>query len=59
MDLKILERKPIEEGVPTEIAPVEASGVGIVKDVVAKRNFGFIAVLDDLGDSGLDAGHRG
>jgi cold shock CspA family protein len=46
-NLKTLERKPIEAGKPANLTSVEASGVGVVKDVVPKRNFGFVSVLDD------------
>ena len=42
--LKIVQRKFVDATEPT---PIVASGVGVVKDVVARRNFGFISVLDD------------
>jgi hypothetical protein len=46
-NLKILERQAVENTV-VQVAPVEkSSGIGVVKDVVPKRNFGFISVLDD------------
>jgi cold shock CspA family protein len=45
-NMTITERKN-EGGVPAEIVTSEGSGVGVVKDVVPKRNFGFVSVLDD------------
>lgn len=45
-NLKIVERK-YGEGNPAELVPTDTSGVGVVKDVVVRRNFGFISVLDE------------
>ena len=46
-NMTITERKN-EDGVPAEIvASEEGSGKGVIKDVVPKRNFGFVSVLDD------------
>lgn len=46
-NMMIIERKAVEVSEPTNVSQGEASGVGIVKDIVPKRNFGFISVLDD------------
>ncbi|KAL3912182.1 MAG: hypothetical protein SGILL_006985, partial [Bacillariaceae sp.] len=48
-NLNIVERKN-EGGVPPEIVTSDESGVGVVKDIVPKRNFGFVSVLDDNAD---------
>jgi len=45
-NMKIIERKNVE-GEPVEVASANDSGIGVIKDVVPKRNFGFISVLDD------------
>ncbi len=47
VNMKILERKAVETGKSTKVTQGESSGVGIIKDIVPKRNFGFISVLDD------------
>mmetsp|Transcript_4412 Transcript_4412/g.10674 ORF Transcript_4412/g.10674 Transcript_4412/m.10674 type:complete len:1332 (-) Transcript_4412:111-4106(-) len=45
-NLKITERK-FGEGNPAVLTETESSGLGVVKDVVLRRNFGFIAVFDE------------
>eukprot|EP00536_Pseudo-nitzschia_multiseries_P008740 jgi/Psemu1/21292/gm1.21292_g len=45
-NLKIIERK-FGEGNPAVLSDTTSSGVGVVKDVVPRRNFGFIALLDE------------
>mmetsp|Transcript_7669 Transcript_7669/g.18954 ORF Transcript_7669/g.18954 Transcript_7669/m.18954 type:complete len:1259 (+) Transcript_7669:189-3965(+) len=45
-NIKVVERKEVDPN-DTDAMTTEASGMGIVKDVLPKRNFGFISVLDD------------
>ena len=45
-NMRIEERKN-KDGTPAEVATAEAAGIGVVKDIVPKRNFGFISVMDD------------
>jgi cold shock CspA family protein len=45
-NLKVVERKKLDDDA-AELASTETSGLGVVKDVVPKSNFGFISVLDE------------
>lgn len=45
-NLKVVERKELDADAE-ELASTEISGLGIVKEVVPKSNFGFISVLDE------------
>lgn len=45
-NLKVIERKELDADAE-ELESTEASGIGIVKDVVQKSNFGFISVFDE------------
>jgi len=45
-NLKIVERK-FGEGNPAVLTATDSAGVGVVKEVVHRRNFGFISVLDE------------
>jgi cold shock CspA family protein len=45
-NMKIVERKG-QDVHPTKIIVTEGHGLGVIKDVVPKRNFGFVSVLDE------------
>ncbi|KAG7366768.1 cold-shock DNA-binding domain protein [Nitzschia inconspicua] len=45
-NMKIVERKT-QDSVQTEIVATDGHGLGVIKDIVPKRSFGFISVMDD------------